>query len=138
VASDIQSALIGLPVPKHDRIRAHNPLCNTYRTKDDRWFWMAMLQADVHWPDFCRAIERPDLENDPRFNTMEIREQHCEELIRILDKILASKNMEEWEKRLRANNCIYGRVQTPLEVTADPQAIANHFFTEIEHPIGGK
>jgi len=67
-----------------------------------------------------------------------MREQNSEELIRILDEIFVSKNMEEWEKRLRENNCIYGRVQSPLEVTTDPQAVANDFFAEIHHPIGGE
>ena len=82
-------------------------------------------------------MERPGLGNNPRFNTMETREQNSEELIRILDGIFASKDMEEWEKRFRANNCIYGRVQTPLEVITDPQAIANNFFSEVYHPAGG-
>ena len=97
-----------------------------------------MLQADINWPDFCRAIERPELENDPRFNNWERRERNSEELVRILDEVLASKVMEEWEKRFKENNCIYGRVQTPVEVTTDPQALANGFFAEIHHPIGGK
>ena len=138
LATDIQSALMGTPIPKHDRTKAPNPIWNSYRTKDDRWFWLAILQSDIQWPDFCRAIERPELENDPRFNTMGAREQNREELIRILDDIFVSKNMEEWEKHLRENNCIYGRVQAPLEVTTDPQALANDFFAEIHHPIGGE
>ena len=134
---DIQGALMGIPVPKHDRTKASNPLWNTYRAKDNRWFMLVMLQADVHWPDFCRAIERPELENDPRFNNMEVREQHSEELIVILDDVFASQNMEEWERRFRENNCIYGRVATPGEVTVDPQASANEFFAEIDHPSVG-
>ncbi|MFC2006387.1 CaiB/BaiF CoA transferase family protein, partial [Chloroflexota bacterium] len=138
LAGDIQSALMGLPIPKHDRTRAPNPIWNTYRTKDNRWFWLSMLQSDVHWPDFCRAIERPELENDPRFNTMETREEYCKELICILDEVLAAKNMKEWESCFRENNCIYGRVQTPVEVTTDTQAITNHFFTKIHHPVGGE
>ena len=97
-----------------------------------------MLQADVHWPDFCRAIERPELENDPRFHDMETRDQHCEELIAILDEVLASRNREEWEKRFRDNNCIYGPIATPVEVTTDPQAVTNGFFAEIHHPIAGQ
>ena len=138
LASDIQSALMGLPVPKHDRTKAQNPIWNTYRTRDDRWLWLSMLQADVHWPDFCRAIERPELENDPRFATTEKREQNSEELIRILDEIFASKDMEEWEKHLRENDCIYGRIQTSVEVATDPQAMANDFFIKIHHPVGGE
>ena len=72
-----------------------------------------------------RATEIPELENDPRFNNMDVREQHCEELIRILDEIFASKNMDEWERCFRENNVIYGRVQTPVEVTTDPQVLAS-------------
>lgn len=136
LAEDIQAALAGMPLPKHDRTQASNPLWNQYRTKDDRWFWLAMLQSDLSWPDFCRAIERPELENDPRFNNMETRAEYCEELIRILDKVFASKEMEEWERRFRENNCIYGRVASPIEVTTDPQALANSFFAELHPPAG--
>ena len=97
-----------------------------------------MLQSDNHWPDFCRAIGKPELENDARFDTMETREQNCEEMVRILDDIFNTKNIEEWEKCLRENDCIYARVQTQLEVTTDPQAVANNFFADIVHPIGGE
>jgi crotonobetainyl-CoA:carnitine CoA-transferase CaiB-like acyl-CoA transferase len=134
LAEDIQPALMGTPVPKHEHAKASNPLWNNYRTKDDRWFWLAMLQSDPSWPDFCRAIGRTDLENDSRFNTMDARAEHCEELIRIIDEILSSKTMEQWERIFRKNNIIYGRVATPLEVTTDPQALANGFFADLHHP----
>ncbi len=134
LAQDIEAALVGLPLPKHERIKEPNPLFNSYRTKDDRWFWLAMLQSDLSWSDFCQAIERPELENDPRFNDMLKRWQNCEELIRILDEILASKTMKQWERIFKKNNCIYGRVATPVEVTTDPQAIANGFFADLRYP----
>ncbi len=138
LASDIQSALIGSPLPKHDRTAARNPIWNTYRTSDDRWLWLSMLQSDLHWPDFCRAIGRPELETDPRFDGMEARMANSAELVSLLDDVFASAPVEEWEARLRKNDCIFSRVQTPLEVTTDPQALANGFFTEIDHPIGGE
>ena len=138
LATDIQSALVGSPVPKHDRTRARNPIWNTYRTSDDRWLWLSMLQSSIHWPDFCLAIGRPDLENDPRFDTAETREQNCAELIGILDRVFASRSVADWERCLREHDCIYSRVQTPMEVAADPQALANDFFPEIDHPIGGQ
>jgi len=138
LAADIQGTLLGIPQAKHDRTKALNPLMNSYRTKDERWLQLAMLQADVHWPHFCRAMDRPELENDPRFDTMERRAEHCEELVRILDKVFASKGSDEWEKHLGENDCIYGRIQTLDEVIADPQAIANSFFAEIGHPGAGE
>ena len=138
LATDIQGALMGLPLPQNERSKSANPLWNSYRTRDNRWLQLVMLQADIHWPDFCRAIERPELENDPRFNSVERRDEHCEELIRILDGVLASRNREEWERCFRENNCIYGRIETPVDVTNDPQAVANGFFAEILHPIAGQ
>lgn len=138
LAADLQVALGGLPLSIHDRTRAPNPLVNTYRTKDARWLQLAMLQADLSWHDFCQAVERPELENDPRFSDIETRAEHCEELIRILDEIFATKTVEEWENKLRENNSIFGRVQTPDEVLTDPQALANNFFAEIEHPVVGQ
>ena len=97
-----------------------------------------MLQPDPAWPGFCRAIEKPELENDSRFIDLEARRENCEELIHIIDEALVTRTMAEWEKRFKENNCMYGRVQTPMEVTTDPQALANGFFIEVEHPNAGK
>ena len=135
---DIQNALVGREPVKHDRTKANNPIWNSYRTKDGRWFWLAMLQSDASWPDFCRAIGRPELENDPRFNSLETRTHNNEELIHMIDEILATRTMAEWEGLFRQNKVIYGRVQTPSEVTTDPQALANNFFAEVEYPGEGK
>ena len=136
IVADIQGALLGLPLPRHERTKASSPVGNTYRTKDDRWFHLIVAEAE--WPSFCRAAEKPELENDPRFNTPEVREENCEELIRILDETFAAKTMSEWESRFRESNVIYGRVQTAVEVANDPQAIANDFFTEVQFPTGGR
>jgi len=130
---DIQNAMGGKEPVKHDRTKANNPLWNSYRTKDDRWFWLAMLQPDPSWPGFCLAIDRPELERDPRFKDIEARRENCEELIRIIEDVLATRTMHEWEQRFRKNNCIYGRVQTPKDVTVDPQAVAAGIFEEVEY-----
>ena len=137
LAVDIQGALGGNVPVKHDRTKAQNPVWNSYRTKDNRWFWLAMLQPDPAWPGFCKAIEKPELENDPRFRDMETRKDNCEELIHIIDEVLATRTMADWEQRFRENNCIYGRVQTPMEVVSDPQALANDFYVDVEHPNAG-
>ena len=80
-----------------------------------------MAQSDLQWPGFCRAIERPELEKDPRFKDMLAREKNCEELIRIIDEVLATKDRDEWRRRFKENDCICGLVQSPEEVVADPK-----------------
>ena len=58
-------------------------------------------------------------------------------LIQIISDKIATRTRAEWEQIFRAHNCIYGRVQSPAEVINDPQAIANNFFVDIEHPAAG-
>jgi crotonobetainyl-CoA:carnitine CoA-transferase CaiB-like acyl-CoA transferase len=134
---DIQLAIGGNIPANHTRVKANNPLWNSYRTRDNRWFWMGMLQSDPSWPAFCRAIDRPDLEKDARFDSADNRTQNNRELISIIDSVMATRTMAEWEKALRANNVIYGRVQSPVEVITDPQALANNFFGEVEYSNAG-
>jgi crotonobetainyl-CoA:carnitine CoA-transferase CaiB-like acyl-CoA transferase len=138
LSMDIQAALSGGEPTKRSRTTASNPLFNSYRTEDNRWFWLAMMQSDLSWPNFCHALERPDLENDSRFATMQLRTQNNVELINLIDEILCSRTLNEWEMIFRQHNIIYGRVQTPTEVIQDPQALANNFFQEIEYPGAGK
>ncbi len=134
-AEDIQPALMGREPVKHNRATARNPLWNNYRTKDDRWFWAAMLQPDLSWGNFCRALGHPEWENDSKFNSIEQRYWNREELIRLIDDILMTRTMAEWEVIFRQNSIIYGRVASPQEVVNDPQALANNFFVDLHHPV---
>jgi crotonobetainyl-CoA:carnitine CoA-transferase CaiB-like acyl-CoA transferase len=69
---------------------------------------------------------------------MDMLRQNSEELISILDEIFATKTREEWEPHFKENIVIYGLVQSPMEVTQDPQALANDFFAELDNPTLGK
>jgi crotonobetainyl-CoA:carnitine CoA-transferase CaiB-like acyl-CoA transferase len=91
-----------------------------------------------YWEPFCKAIGKPEWINDPRYATMESREQNAEELIKELDKLFASRTWPEWELEFRANDLIVSGNQTIPEILKDEQAIVNDFFTDIEHPIVGQ
>ncbi|MBI2829793.1 MAG: CoA transferase [Chloroflexi bacterium] len=133
----LSGALMGPPSSRRVlRTKVENPLTNNYPTKDGRWVRLALPTSDLFWPDLCKALERPDLEKDPRFNGMAPRRENGEELIRILDEVFTSRTIAEWEERLRKYHLIFSRVQTPEEVVKDPQALANDCFTEIPHPGG--
>lgn len=137
IFSDLQPALSGMPRGmEYDRTNVVNPLINVYPTKDNRWLQLGMFQPDPYWPSFCQAIERPKLENDPRFNTMESRRENCQELIRLLDEIFLSKTLEQWTRLCREHGLIFSPVQTVQEVVTDPQALANDYFIDLKHPAG--
>jgi crotonobetainyl-CoA:carnitine CoA-transferase CaiB-like acyl-CoA transferase len=68
-----------------------------------------------------------------------MRERNNVELISIIESAISAKTYAEIEDGLeKAGEVIYQKVQTPLEVVNDPQALANDFFTEVDHPSGRK
>lgn len=120
-------------VPRKARKTAYNPLCNDYMTKDGRWFQMASKQSDRNWPDLCKAIGKPELEKDPRFDAHHKRGQNCTELVSILDEVFATKTMGEWKEILKNFNVHWSPVKSYLEISTNPQAYANGYIVETEH-----
>ncbi len=97
ISSAINLALLGYPQRSASgRSPSFNPLINCYQDRDHKWFWLLCLQGDRFWPGVTRAIERPDLLDDPRFNSLEARGKNSVELIKILDDIFKTRTLEEW------------------------------------------
>ncbi len=131
-------AILGQEFPREVRAQAGNPIYNHYRAKDDKWFILAHLQPDRYWPDACRAMGMPELENDPRFNSIEARGENAEELIAIMDAKFATKTREEWFEVFKKEGLIYSPIQTLTEVVDDPQALANNYVAWFDHPVLGR
>ena len=128
----------GFAFPRMARQKSFNPLWNHYRCQDDLWLALAMLQADRYWPDFCRALERPDLVDDPRFADMAARSQNSEEAVAILDAAFASRPRAEWLETLRkGGDFIFTIVNSVQDLPDDPQIQANGYVVDFEHPAFG-
>jgi len=136
---DISGCLVtGKDAPRPQRKTMANPIRNHYPTKDNRWIMLGMTNAQTYWPEFCRAIDRPELEKDPKFADFKARQKSCVELVKIIEEIFRGKTYAEWLAHLRKFKIVWSPVVTPLEVTRDEQAIANDFFGEMEVPGQGK
>ena len=131
-------AILGQEFPREIRALAGNPLYNHYQCKDNKWIVIAHLDPDRYWPKVCKAVGIEELLHDPRFNSIESRGQNAKELVAILDQNFVTKNRDEWIKILNEENCIFTPIQTPLEVSNDPQAMANNYFIDVDHPAWGK
>jgi crotonobetainyl-CoA:carnitine CoA-transferase CaiB-like acyl-CoA transferase len=131
-------AILGQEFPREIRAQAGNPLYNHYKAKDDKWFAIAHLQPDRYWANVCRALGMPELEHDPRFNSIEARGDHAKELIAIMDKKFNTKTRDEWFEVFKKEGLIYTPIQTPTEVINDPQAIANNYVVWFDHPVLGR
>jgi|WetSurMetagenome_2_1015567.scaffolds.fasta_scaffold03195_6 crotonobetainyl-CoA:carnitine CoA-transferase CaiB-like acyl-CoA transferase len=130
-------AILGKEFQRGKRNEAGNPIYNHYCCQDGKWLALAHLQPDKYWPNVCRVLGFPELEKDPRYNSIENRAANGKELIALMDKIFATKPRDEWLELLKREDCICTSVQSPIEVSNDPQALANDYFIWVDHPVWG-
>jgi formyl-CoA transferase len=118
----IQSRLFGEDV-KHraPRAQAPNALANHYRSRDGRWFIMALFNEQKQLRDFLTAIGRPHLADDPRFATREARKQNASALVQALDEAFAERDMADWRIILDAAGVTFGGASLVNEVSDDMQ-----------------
>ena len=141
VGSDVSMALrFKFAVQPYDRYHALNPLVDCYQAGDGRWFWLLLLQADRHWPNLCRAIGREDLLEEPRFAEIGLRSINASALVEELDKVFATKSLDEWGQAFDRENVWWAPVNSVTEVVDDPVAKEAGAFVEVpgmEGPIEG-
>jgi CoA:oxalate CoA-transferase len=122
------------------RLDPGNPLWNTYKCADGKWLALAVLTTDPHWPVVLEALGNPGaLASDPRFGTHYGRCSHAREIVAILDPLFASQPRQSWLDRLTARGDLpVSAINTTEEAASDPQAIANGYITEFDHPSYGR
>ncbi|MBI2830209.1 MAG: CoA transferase [Chloroflexi bacterium] len=111
-------------------------LTNCYQTKDGRYLRLGFVRPDRYLSRFCKAIEREDLENDPRFKTVADKSKNAVALIAILDEVFRGRTLAEWKTRL-PDDVPWAPVQNMPEVCNDAQAEANNVFSTFAHPFYG-
>ncbi|MCX2930621.1 CoA transferase [Mycobacterium sp. CVI_P3] len=114
-------------MPRGDHWSQHNPLSNTYRTADDRFVALVMLESDRFWAPLVELIGRPDLASDERYVDAAARREHSRACIEDLDAIFATRTADEWRVLLSRQRGVWAIVQTPAEVRRDPQVVANDY-----------
>jgi crotonobetainyl-CoA:carnitine CoA-transferase CaiB-like acyl-CoA transferase len=122
--------------PKSTPDRAPNPLVNTYRTADDRFVTLVMLESDRFWPELVTALGVPQLITDERFDSHAKRGKNNVEACAALAAAFAKKTYTEWEPTLQTLNGAWAKVQHPIEVVDDPQIIANHYIADLDDANG--
>ena len=107
-----------------------NPLTGLYKTSDDRFVSVVMLQAFKYWPDFCEHIGKPELATDERFNTHQKLSDNAAEARTIIGEVIAGGTLAEWTERFSTLAGQWAPVQNSLEVAADPQVRANGYVAQ--------
>ena len=101
-----------------------------------RLIYFAGIQTERHFENFCEAIDRKDLLDDPRFATAAARHANRRECIAVIDEIFASRDLSDWIDALRHLSTPWTVVKTAAEAAVDPQVIANGFVPRVQGPAG--
>ncbi|HZP27525.1 MAG TPA: CoA transferase [Acidimicrobiia bacterium] len=107
-----------------------NPLVGTYRTSDDKWIALSMLQGFFYWPEMCQVLGLTELLDDPRFDTHEALQENATVAAQMVAEVFRSDTFENWKKRLANIKGQWSPVQDSLEVVDDPQSQANGYVLE--------
>ena len=135
----IQAALLGAKFPpKRTRFNALNPLVNQYSARDGRRFILCCIDTKHDWGRICRAIQRDDMIEDPRYQTAEARFENGEQVVTLLDEAFSMKDLAEWQEIFDRHSVIWGAIPTIDSVATDAQMRDNGVFAEIEHPELGR
>ncbi len=85
----------------------------------------------------CRAIERPDLRNDPRFATPKARSANRDLLMEVLVPVTRQKTSAEWVKILNDAGVPCGPIYRVDESFADPQVRHLEMAQRVHSPVLG-
>ncbi len=90
------------------------------------------------WLALCRALEMPEVTEDPRFRGNADRVEHRAELIPILEARLREKTSAEWLAALEAADVPCARVSSLADLVNDPQVRENEMLVNVEHAVAGR
>ena len=125
---------------KPTRLDPGNPLWNTFKCADGKWLALACVTTDPHWPVVMEALGNPPELADPeRYGDHWGRCSNAREATVVLDRIFATQPREYWLERMVGRNDLpVCAINTTEEAASDPQAVANGYVTELEHPSYGQ
>ena len=105
---------------------------------NDRWCAIAVF-TDEEWASFRKVIGNPAWTNDPKFTTLQTRQENEDELERLVEDWTVERSAEEVMTMMQAAGVAAGVLQTGEDVLEhDPQLKHRHFFRELDHAEIGK
>jgi len=117
-------------------VRAFSPHRRPYAVKDGYICLMAV--TDSQWRRLFEVLGRPELLQDPRFDTLAKRVANTDALYAIVAESLTDRTVAEWRAALEKADIPNGPVNRLRDLTRDPYLVETGFFKHYEHPTEGR
>ncbi|MEQ9519611.1 MAG: CoA transferase [Parvibaculum sp.] len=122
-----------------DDVTAFLPMAAYYKTAATRDGHISIAAAtDEHWRGVTQVVERPDIMEDPRFNSIFARSAHVNALLVEIDGAFKHMTSAEALAALRARDVPCAECLMPDQVVAHDQVVAVGAVTERDHPLLGR
>jgi crotonobetainyl-CoA:carnitine CoA-transferase CaiB-like acyl-CoA transferase len=103
----------------------------------DGWFTLAVA-TDRNFVRLCDQLGRPELVEDPRFESNPARVENIDSLNDELEETFRTKPVAYWLDHLGEGGVPCGPVVTVEELFTDPHLIETEGVVELEHPSAGR
>jgi crotonobetainyl-CoA:carnitine CoA-transferase CaiB-like acyl-CoA transferase len=149
----IDAALYGAPlrilewtIAAYDRLgvvreREGNRLANSapldnYPTSDGKYVCI-VAGSDANFARLCKAMDRPDLLDDPRFTKLADRAAHGDEINGVVTEWTRGRSAAEVEEACVACDVPVATAYTAADMFADPHFAARGDLVEVDDPVVG-
>src|SRR4051812_21204646 len=118
-----------------NRLANSAPLDN-YPTADGKYVCI-VAGSDANFHRLCRAMERPDLAEDPRFEKLADRAEHGDLINGIVAEWTSSLAATDIEERCVAHDVPVATAYTAADIFADPHMTARDDLVRVDDPVIG-
>lgn len=105
------------------------PLSGVFDTRDGALVLVGAFKANP-LQDICKALDLPDLSDDPKFCNLNQQFKHKVELQRMFRERFASNTRDHWLARLEEQDLLCAPVRDLREALVDPQTLHNRMLME--------
>jgi CoA:oxalate CoA-transferase len=109
---------------------------NVYPTKDG--YVIIIVIEDGAWKRLCKAMDRPELVDDPEIGKAVQRVKVMDKVDGIVMEWTKAHTTEEVVEALKENHLAYGIVRDMKAVVEDPHTKARDMVVEVDQPKAGK
>jgi benzylsuccinate CoA-transferase BbsF subunit len=106
---------------------------NVYPCKGEERWSTIVATGDAQWAALCKAMGKPDLAADPRFDTLKHRKENETALDAAIEAWTIDRTPEEVMTLLQAAGVPAGMVENAADLFEDPQLRERGLFWPMEH-----
>ncbi|MFP6608633.1 MAG: CoA transferase [Deltaproteobacteria bacterium] len=121
-----------------DDVTRPAPLSEILSVAETRDGHVALIAvSDAEFAGLCRAMDMPELIDDPRFIDLPARAENAREVVSIVKDHARTRTTDEFCKQLHEFEVPAAHIVTVNQVVSDPQVSANKTVCMTEHPAAG-